>query len=154
MWRAYRGVIHGVFDQIPNLQNCFTTPNQKPRKGGDLRQINICRQVKSLCRWNFKKSRHLGLESISYFVHGKDDYSHLTSTCSSKRADSPPAVRAGRHFLHSEKLCSSWMVVKKSLYRRDIIFRSDNYPLTFLTAGLGDPAGRKTLIGYQIKDVS
>jgi hypothetical protein len=28
MWRAYTGVIHCVFDQIPNLQICFTTPKQ------------------------------------------------------------------------------------------------------------------------------
>jgi hypothetical protein len=28
MWRAYTGVIHYVFDQIPNLQNFFTTPNK------------------------------------------------------------------------------------------------------------------------------
>ncbi len=36
--RAYTGVIHcvSVFDQISNLQNCFSTP-------GGLRQINTCR---------------------------------------------------------------------------------------------------------------
>ncbi len=28
MWRAYSGIIHCVFDRIPNLQNCFTTPNK------------------------------------------------------------------------------------------------------------------------------
>ncbi len=38
MWSAYTGVIHCVFDQILNLQNCFITP-------GGLRQINTCRQV-------------------------------------------------------------------------------------------------------------
>jgi hypothetical protein len=27
MWRAYTGVKQCVFDQIPTLQNCFTTPN-------------------------------------------------------------------------------------------------------------------------------
>jgi hypothetical protein len=26
--RAYTGVIDCVFDQIPNLQHCFTTPNK------------------------------------------------------------------------------------------------------------------------------
>jgi hypothetical protein len=26
--RAYTGVIHCVFDQIPNLQNCFITANK------------------------------------------------------------------------------------------------------------------------------
>jgi hypothetical protein len=30
VWRAYTGVIRCVFDQIPNLQNCFTTPNKNP----------------------------------------------------------------------------------------------------------------------------
>jgi hypothetical protein len=25
MWRAFTGVLHCVFDQILNLQNCFTT---------------------------------------------------------------------------------------------------------------------------------
>ncbi len=44
VWTAYTGVIHCVFDQTPNLQNCFTTPKQKPRRGGGLRQINSCRQ--------------------------------------------------------------------------------------------------------------
>jgi hypothetical protein len=28
VWRAYSKVIHSVFDQILNLQNCFTTPNK------------------------------------------------------------------------------------------------------------------------------
>jgi hypothetical protein len=28
VWRASTGVIHCVFDQIPNLQNRFTTPNK------------------------------------------------------------------------------------------------------------------------------
>jgi hypothetical protein len=28
MWRAYTEVIHCAFDQIPTLQNCFTTPNK------------------------------------------------------------------------------------------------------------------------------
>ncbi len=40
------------------------TYKQKPRRGGGLRQINTCRQVPL----QFKKSRHLGLESISYLV--------------------------------------------------------------------------------------
>ncbi len=29
-----QGVYHSVSDQIQNLQNCFTTPKQKPRSGG------------------------------------------------------------------------------------------------------------------------
>jgi hypothetical protein len=28
VWRASTGVIHSEFDQIPNLQNCFITPNK------------------------------------------------------------------------------------------------------------------------------
>ncbi len=27
VWRAYAGVTDCVFDQIPNIHNCFTTPN-------------------------------------------------------------------------------------------------------------------------------
>jgi hypothetical protein len=27
-WRTYKGVIYCIFDQIPNPQNCFTTPNK------------------------------------------------------------------------------------------------------------------------------
>ncbi len=34
MWRASTGVIHCVFDQIPNLKNCFTTPNKNLGGGG------------------------------------------------------------------------------------------------------------------------
>jgi hypothetical protein len=42
VWRAYTGFIHCIFDQILNLQDCFTTP-------GGLRQIKKC-----------KKNRHSG----------------------------------------------------------------------------------------------
>ncbi len=41
-------------------------PKQKPWRGGGLRQISTCHQVH--LQVNFKKSGHLGLESISYFV--------------------------------------------------------------------------------------
>jgi hypothetical protein len=57
VWRAYTGVIHCVFDQIPNLQNCFTTTNNN--LGGEeasnrcIKQINNCRQVPLLL--NFKE---------------------------------------------------------------------------------------------------
>jgi hypothetical protein len=67
VWRSYTRVIHCVFDQIPSLQNCFTAPNKKPWRGGGLRQISTCHQVH--LQVNFKKSGHLGFESISYFVH-------------------------------------------------------------------------------------
>ncbi len=68
VWRAYTGVIHCVFDQIPNLQNCFTTPNKNLGGKGGFRQVNTFRQVH--LQVIFKKSRHLGLESLSYLVHG------------------------------------------------------------------------------------
>ncbi len=61
------GVIHCVFYQIPNLQNCFTTPNKNLGGEGGLRQINTCRHV--LYKSIFKKSGQLELESISYLVH-------------------------------------------------------------------------------------
>ncbi len=57
------------FDQGRNLHTKFLYhPKQKPRRGGGLRQINTCPQVP--LQVNFQeKSRHLGLESISYMVH-------------------------------------------------------------------------------------
>jgi hypothetical protein len=68
VWRASTEVIHWVFDQIPNLQNFFTTPNKNlGGEGASDRQTPV---TKSLYRTIFKKSRHLGLESISYLVHG------------------------------------------------------------------------------------
>jgi hypothetical protein len=47
VWRAYTGVIQSVFqlfDQIPSLQNFFTTPNKNLGGEGasDFRQINTC----------------------------------------------------------------------------------------------------------------
>ncbi len=54
MWRAYTGVIHCVFDQIPNLQNCFIAPH-KAQEGRGLRHLPPSPY------WSiFKKSRHLG----------------------------------------------------------------------------------------------
>jgi hypothetical protein len=50
MCGAYTGVIHCIFDQIPNLQNCFTTPNIT-KAGLWLRHLPPS---------SFKKSRHLG----------------------------------------------------------------------------------------------
>jgi hypothetical protein len=50
----HTGVIHCAFDQIPNLQNCFTNPNQKSRRGGGLRQINTCSQVPLLVKPTFR----------------------------------------------------------------------------------------------------
>ncbi len=57
------GVIHCVFYQILNLQNCFiTTPDKN--LGGEGAAMSLYRSI-------FKKSRHLWLESISYFVHAQ-----------------------------------------------------------------------------------
>ncbi len=46
-WRLNSaGVLNSVSDQIENLQNCQTTPKQKPRRrGGGLRHINTSRKV-------------------------------------------------------------------------------------------------------------
>jgi hypothetical protein len=61
VWRPSTGVIHSVFDQIPNLQNCFTTPNKKPRSGGGLRQINTFRKIPLQVNFfRIKKRRSLG----------------------------------------------------------------------------------------------
>ncbi len=53
------GVLHYVSDQIQNLQNCSTTPRQKPRRGGGLKQINSCCKVPfqvTFLWWNFALS--------------------------------------------------------------------------------------------------
>jgi hypothetical protein len=57
------GVIHCVFDQILNLLNCFTTPNKNLGREGTSDRETLA--SKSLFQVKFKKSRHLGLESIS-----------------------------------------------------------------------------------------
>jgi hypothetical protein len=41
----HTGVILYVFDKIPNLLNCFTTPNKNLGVDGGLRQIITSRQV-------------------------------------------------------------------------------------------------------------
>jgi hypothetical protein len=56
--RASTGVIHCVFDQIPNLQNCFTTLNKNLE--GDVASDRLTPYTKSLYRSIFKKRRHLG----------------------------------------------------------------------------------------------
>jgi hypothetical protein len=74
---SYIGVIHCVFDQIPNLQNCFATP--KKNLGEERASDRKTPAAKSLYRSIFKKGRHLGLEPISYLVHGSG-YGIATST--------------------------------------------------------------------------
>jgi hypothetical protein len=72
VWRLYTGVLHCVFDQILNLQIALPVyhPKQKPRRVGDHRQINPCRQFPLQVNL-FKKRRHLGSETISYLVHAE-----------------------------------------------------------------------------------
>jgi hypothetical protein len=69
VWRVYTGVTHCVFDQIPNLQNCFTTTNKN--LGRERASDRLTPAAMSLYKSIFKKSRHLGLESISYLVHAE-----------------------------------------------------------------------------------
>ncbi len=64
----HKTFIHCVFDQIPNLQNCFTTPNKN--LGGEGRQTDKHLPQSPITGQFFMKSRHFGLESISYLVHG------------------------------------------------------------------------------------
>jgi hypothetical protein len=56
---TYAGVIHCVFDQIPSLQNCFTTQNKKPRREGRGPQIEKHLPPSRFTGQFFKKSRHL-----------------------------------------------------------------------------------------------
>jgi hypothetical protein len=59
VWRAYTGVIHCVFAQIPNLQNCFTIPNKN--QVGEGASDRYSPQTDKYLYWSiFEKSRHLG----------------------------------------------------------------------------------------------
>jgi hypothetical protein len=58
VWRASSGAIHCLFDQIPNLQNCFTTPNKNLGEEGP--QTPQTPAAKSLYRSAFQKKRPLG----------------------------------------------------------------------------------------------
>ncbi len=53
-------IYRSVFDQIPNLQKCFTTPNKKEGRGPETN--------KHLYRPIFKNSRHLGFGV--YYLYG------------------------------------------------------------------------------------
>ncbi len=71
MWRASTWVIVCVFDQIPNLQNCFITANKKARRGGGLRQIKTCREVPLLV--NFQEKLTFRVWCLyRYLVHNLD----------------------------------------------------------------------------------
>jgi hypothetical protein len=58
MWSASTGVIHCVFDQIPNLQNRFTTLNKN--LGGEGASDRYTPAAQSLYRLVFKKRLPLG----------------------------------------------------------------------------------------------
>jgi hypothetical protein len=66
VWTAYTGVIHCVFDQIP--KKLLYHPQTKTLEGRGTQTDKHLppRPLQDI----FKKSHHLGLESISYFVHG------------------------------------------------------------------------------------
>jgi hypothetical protein len=71
VWRASTGDIHRVFDQIPNIKNCFTTPNKNlggvgpqadkhlppsPFPGQFLRKADIWDWIKLLI-WSMRKAK-------------------------------------------------------------------------------------------------
>ncbi len=63
------GVIHRVFDQIPNLQNCFTTPNKNLEGEGASDRLNTFRQIPlQVDFWEKMTFRVWCL--LSYFVNG------------------------------------------------------------------------------------
>ncbi len=79
VWRASAGVIH--CDQIPNLRNCFTTPNIILGPLAD-KHTPLSPFTDRLLR-----NAKLGLESISYLVHeesGGRDRSLFRSSCKQK----------------------------------------------------------------------
>jgi hypothetical protein len=60
VWRAYAGVIHCIFDQIPNLQNCFTTSNKNLGGEGASHKKHLLPSI--FTGQFFIKSRHLGFD--------------------------------------------------------------------------------------------
>ncbi len=73
VWRAYSGVKHSEFDQILNLQNCFTTPNKNRKnwagEGSSDRETPAAKYL----YWSiFKKSWTLGFEATRYLVYISD----------------------------------------------------------------------------------
>ena len=84
MWRAYTGVIHCVFDQISNLQNCSTSQT-KPRRRGGLRHLPPSPFTGQLLR----KADIQGLVSIQNFglLSPVPVMPELEISCSSKERD-------------------------------------------------------------------
>jgi hypothetical protein len=92
MWRAYTGVIiHCVFDQIPNLQNCFTTQNKTWEGRGPQTPA-----PKSLYWSIFKKSRHLGI-GVSIDIWSKEGGGGTGEWpgCSTDKESVPPCLGVG-----------------------------------------------------------
>jgi hypothetical protein len=67
VWRESTGDIPCVFDQIPNLQNCFTTPNKN--LGGEGPQTDTHLPPSPFTGPFFRKS-DLELDSISFLIRG------------------------------------------------------------------------------------
>jgi hypothetical protein len=63
VWRANTGIIHCVFDQIPNQLNCFTTPNKNLGRGP---QTDKHLPPSTFTGHFFKKSPHLGFVVFIY----------------------------------------------------------------------------------------
>ncbi len=72
---------------------------QKPRRWGGLRWINTCCRVP--LQVNYKKRRYLGLESISYLVHGRNSPGVYTKYTSFKIAN---IIRPGFITFHVTKI--------------------------------------------------
>ncbi len=77
MWRAYTGLIHCVFDQIPIPTKLLYHLQTKPERGGVLRHL-----PPSPCTVNFfRKSRHLGFGdfiNIWSMMQGQRDFSRFS----------------------------------------------------------------------------
>ena len=66
VWRAQTGVIHCVFDQIPSLQNCFTTPKKTQERRGPQTDKHL---LPSTFTGQFlRKADILGLVSLQIFA--------------------------------------------------------------------------------------
>ncbi len=76
MWRPYTGVIHCVFDQNPNLQNCIINPKENPRRGGGLGHINTKHLPPSPFTSQFLRKPTFRVWCLyRYLVHGIDSFS-------------------------------------------------------------------------------
>jgi hypothetical protein len=104
----YRNYTLCVFDQIPKIQNCFITPKKPRRGGGPQADKNLPQRPFTGL---LKKSRHLGLKSISYLVHERSlllelfsrNLSKLATSCRTATCPTPPTccrltrARDGNH---------------------------------------------------------